>query len=153
MRGRKRALARSEVNELESADLALLELQFEEGFLLVKALSSAGSGIEVENPGPISLSFDLVRMTVNQDLAVFDPLGLDVGHPKIDAHSSEALVFGELGSHFGPVDIAVDGEKGSIATQLIGDLQVAQVTGVPNLVTAKQMRFPSGVKVAMRIGE
>ena len=75
----------------------------------------------------------------------------DVGYPKGQAFELEDLMFWPSASNRFPIDVAEHGTTVSHLTQSVGDLHVADVTGVPHLIAPLCVAEDAFVHVSMGV--
>ena len=75
----------------------------------------------------------------------------NVGHPDIDAFAMETFVFGKLLSDSGIINIPVNAAERFERLQLLGDLELAKIAGVPDLIAIFARREYLWVKETMSV--
>jgi len=91
-----------------------------------------------------------VNFTLNQR-TVMIRITADMRHPDIQALALKTLVPGIYYAHIFSINIAINTAQWLKGRKLIGQLDIAKIAGMPNLVTILEM-FENGiVKIAVRI--
>ena len=136
-----------------------MKFQGEHGFDVVNALAATGARVEVEDAVFVSLGFEHVRMSIDQQIRSFLGQQLthgraeDVGDPDGNTLTLQVEVLGVALAHLGAVDVAVDSAQGGPGGQAVGNLEVAKISGVPDLVAVAERVMPARIKVAVGVGE
>lgn len=145
--------------DAQLADAPVLDLKGQHGFYEVKALASAGSGVEVEDPQLVAFRLDYVGMAKDQQIGLFRLKLLfnlrreNMGQPDPYSLALKVHVFRKAVAHGAVVDVAVTGQQRSPGGQLIGDVEPADVSGVPDFIAITQDSPPLWVKMSVSIRE
>ena len=148
----ERWLLVSQFDDLQVAELPLVDAEAHQGADGVEALAAGSAGVDVQQAERlVVLHLEDVRVSADKQLGracqqaagngrvVASGIAADVLHHDLRTIDGEAQGLWEEAAQFLPVDVAVDSTQGAEVGQSLGHLQGAYVAGVPDFVAGLEV--------------